>query len=98
VAFEGTVMVRAEVPPLAEMEVGERPRPKPAGPPEADKATVDEKPFKKLTVIVEPPLLPCNTETEAGEAETVKVGVVDAPTRALISPAPFMLPQPVTRS
>ena len=49
-------------------------------------------------VIVDVPLLPCTTATEEGEAEMVKLGVVDDGARALIRPVPFGLPQPVAKS
>jgi hypothetical protein len=47
---------------------------------------------------VDVPLPPCTTETDAGEAEIEKVGVVEVGARALINPVPLGLPQPVTRS
>ena len=39
-------------------------------------------------MIVDVPPLPCTTETEVGEAEMVKLGVVDVGARALIRLAP----------
>jgi hypothetical protein len=96
VAPGGTVKVRAEVPPLLVMDAGLKLTPRPDGPPVADKATAESKPFKKVAVIVDVPLLPCATETEVAERE--KLGVGDVPASALIRLAPFMLPQPVTKS
>lgn len=49
-------------------------------------------------VIADDPLPPCTTETDAGEAEMVNAGEVLVGAKALISPVPFGLPQPVTRS
>ena len=96
VVVEGTVKLMVEVPPGAEMDVGLKLTLTPVGPPVAVKATAELKPFKKVVVIVDVPLLPCTTETEV--AERVKLGVGDVPARALIRLAPFMLPQPVTKS
>ena len=98
VAPGGTVKVRAEVPPLLAMDAGLKLTPRPDGPPVADKATAESKPFRKVAVIVDVPLLPCATETELGEAEREKLGDVEIPTSALIRLAPFGLPQPVTKS
>jgi hypothetical protein len=47
----------------------------PAGWPVADKATAELNPPEMATPMVDVPLLPCNTDTEAGEAEMVKSGV-----------------------
>src|SRR5215510_1888113 len=69
----------------------------PLGRPVADKVTEPLKPFEGVTVMVVPPLLPCPTETEAGEADRLKSGV-GFPASALIRPDPFGLPQPVARS
>jgi len=55
------------------------------------------KPPETEVVIVDEPLLPSATETEVGEAEMLKPGVVLVEVRAAISPL-FGLPQPVTRS
>ena len=96
---EATAMVMVEVPlPGAAMDVGLKVTLTPAGWPVADKATAASKPFTIVLVIVDVPLLPCTTETGVGEAEMVKLGVGDVPTSALIRLAPFMLPQPVTKS
>jgi hypothetical protein len=96
---EATAMVMVELPePGAAMEVGLKVTVTPAGWPAADKATAESKPPETPVVMVDVPLLPCTTETEAGEAEMVKLGVVDVGARALIRPLPFGLPQPVARS
>src|SRR5208282_4735714 len=97
--LEATVRVTLEVPePGAAMEVGLNPTVTPAGWPLAVKATAASKPSTAVEVMVEPPLLPCTTETEPGEAEKAKVGDVAIGASALIRATPFGLPQPVTRS
>ena len=92
-------MVMVELPePGAGIDVGLKPTDTPDGWPDADKEIAELKPPETAVVMVEVPLLPCTTETEAGEAEMVKSGDDDVPARALIRPAPFGLPQPVAKS
>jgi len=91
------VMV-AEPAPGDAIDVGLKLTVTPVGCPLADKATAEPNPFSVLVVMVEVPLLPCTTETAPGAAEIVNVGDAAAATRALISPTPLGLPQPVTRS
>lgn len=94
---EATAMVIVEVPdPGAAMDGGVKLTVTPAGCPVADKATAELKPPEIATVTVDVPLLPGATDTEPGDADTVKVGVVGA--RASIKLTPFGLPHPVTRS
>lgn len=93
---EATVKVRVEV-PVPVMEVGLKPTVTPVGWPLAVKATAELNPPVTVLVIVVPPLLPWVTETEVGEAETLKPGVA-GPVSALIRAAPFGLPQPVAKS
>lgn len=98
---DATAIDMAEVPdPGAAMDVGLKLTVTPVGCPLAVNATAALKPFDTVVVIVELPLPPCATETEAGEAEIAKLGVGDVPppASALIKPTPFGLPQPVTRS
>jgi hypothetical protein len=96
---EATAIVMVELPePGAAMEAGLKLTVTPAGWPVDDKATAELKPPAMVEEIVEVPLLPWTTETEAGEADRVKLGVVDVGASALIKPVPFGLPQPVTRS
>ena len=96
---EATAMVMVEVPePGAAMEVGLKLTVTPVGWPLADKAIAELKPPETAVVMVDVPLLPCTTETEAGEAEMVKLGDDESGARALIRLAPFGLPQPVSRS
>ncbi len=96
---EPTARVTVDDPdPGAAIDVGLKLTVTPAGWPLADKATAVSKPSSALVVTVEVPLLPCTTETEVGEADSVKVGEVEVGASALIRPVPFGLPQPVTRS
>ncbi len=77
-AVDATASVRVEVPdPGAAMEAGLRLAVTPVGAPEADKAMAEVKPPETAVVMVDLPLLPCATETDVGEAEMVKAGVVD---------------------
>lgn len=92
-----TVKVAVDV-PVPVMEVGLKVTVTPEGCPEADRATAESKPPLTVLVIVEVPLLPCTTETEAGEADSVKPAVEELPASALIKPEPLGLPQPVARS
>ena len=99
VVVEATVKVTVELPePGAAMDVGLKPTVTPVGWPVAVKATAELKPPEMAVVMVEVPLLPCATETEVGEAEIVKFGVVDVRARALIRLVPFGLPQPLSKS
>ena len=94
-----TVIVTLELPePGAEMGLGEKLTVTPDGWPDADKVIAELKPLRTAVVIVDAPVLPWATDTVDGEADMVNVGDVDAPTSAVIRPAPFMLPQPVARS
>jgi len=96
---EPTAMVMLELPePGAAMDVGLKLTVTPVGWPDAVKAMAELKPPETAVVIVDDLNEPSTTETEAGEAEMVKLGVVDVGASALISPVPFGLPQPVTRS
>lgn len=95
---EATAKVRVDVPePGAAKDVELRLTVTPAGAPVADNVTAESKPPATVLVMVELPLLPCTTETDAGDAESVRVGEVAVGARALISPV-FGEPQPVTRS
>jgi hypothetical protein len=99
VVVEATIMVMVELPePGAAMDVGLKLTVTPVGWPDADKATAELKPPEMAVVIVDLPLLPWTTDSEEGEAEMVKLGVVDVGARALIRPVPFGLPQPVAKS
>ena len=69
-------MVMVEVPePGAAMDAGAKLTVTPVGWPVADKATAELNPPETATVTVDEPLLPCTTDTEAGDAEMVKSGV-----------------------
>ena len=96
---EAATIVIVDVPePGAAMDVGFKVTVTPVGWPLAVKPIAELKPPETVVVIVEVPLLPCNTETDAGEAEMANAGDVLVGASALISPVPFGLPQPVTRS
>jgi hypothetical protein len=96
---DNTVKVAVEVPePGAEIDVGLKPTVTPVGWPEADKPIALLNPPETVAVMVDPPLLPWTTETEAGEAEMAKLGPEGVPASTFSRPAPFMLPQPVARS
>lgn len=96
---EATAMLMVELPePGAAIDVGLKFTVTPAGWPLAVKAMAALKPPDTAVVIVDVPLLPWATESEPGAAEMLKSGLPDVGARALIRPAPFGLPQPVTRS
>ena len=91
-------MVRVDEPePGAAIDVGFKMTVTPVGWPVAVRAIAALKPPETLVVIVEVPLLPCRTETDAGEAVMENAGDVLVGASALISPVPFGLPQLVTR-
>lgn len=95
----GTVMVTADEPePGAAIEVGLKAIVTPEGCPVALKATAESNPPETVVLIVDDPLLPAMTETDAGEAAIVNAGVWLVGANALISPVPLGLPHPVTRS
>jgi hypothetical protein len=72
---EATVMVMVEVPePGDAIDAGTKPTVTPVGWPVADNATAELKPPEMATVIVDVPLPPRATDSEAGDAETVKSG------------------------
>ena len=92
-----TNIVMVEV-PAPVMEVGLKLTVTPVGWPLADKEIAESNPPVTELVMVEVPELPCATVTEVGEAERLKPEPDEVPASALISPAPFGLPQPVARS
>jgi len=99
VVVEATVKVRVEVPePGAPMGLVPKLKVTPvgrvAGPVKVIPAL---NPFKAVVVIVDVPVFPRITVSEEGEAEMEKLGV-GGPDSALIRAAPFILPQPVTKS
>lgn len=92
-------MLMVEVPePGAAMEAGLKVTVTPVGWPDAVSAMAELKPPETAVVMVEEPLPPWTTETELGEAEMVKLGLLEVGARALMRPVPLGLPQPVTRS
>lgn len=95
---EVTASVSVDVPePGAAMEAGLRVAVTPVGAPVAVKAIAELKPPETVVVSVDAPLLPCTTETDAGEAASVKAGVATAVTVSEIVAEWVMLsPLPVT--
>jgi hypothetical protein len=78
---EATARVRVDVPePGAAMDVALKLAVTPVGAPDAVRAIAELKPPDTAVVMVETPLLPCATETEVGEAVSVKAGVAAAVT------------------
>ena len=80
------------------MDEGLKPAVTPEGSPDADRAIAELNPPETVVVMVDLPVLPCATETEVGEVDSVKLGDVDCPKSAFSRPTPLGLPQPVTRS
>ena len=96
---EATVSVAVDDPePGAAIDVGLKPTVTPLGWPEAVRATAESNPPETAVVMVDDPLLPTTTETDVGDAASVKAGVWLVGASALIRPVPLGLPQPVTRS
>ena len=94
-----TAMVMVDVPePGAVIDEGLNVTVTPVGWPLADKPIAELRPPETAVVIVDVPLLPWVTATEAGDAEMLKLGVSDVGARALIRLTPFGLPQPLSKS
>ena len=74
--------------PAPVIEVGLKPTVTPVGWPVADKEMAESKPPVTVLVMVEVPELPCATETEAGEAERLKPGVDELPSKCSDQAAP----------
>ena len=78
---EATARVKVDVPePGAAMDVGLKVAVTPAGAPDAVRAIAALNPPDTAVVTVKTPLFPCATETEAGEAVSVKAGLAAAVT------------------
>lgn len=74
-AVEATVKVNLDVPePGAAMDVGLKAAVTPVGRPEADNAIAELNPPETVVVMVDVPVLPCATETDVGDAASVKAG------------------------
>lgn len=74
-AVEATVRVSVDVPePGAAMDVGLNAAVTPVGMPDADNAIAELNPPETKVVMVDLPVLPCATETDVGEAASVKAG------------------------
>lgn len=96
---EATANVTDDVPePGAAIDAGLKLTVTPEGAPDAFRETAELNPPEMEVVMVDVPLLPAATDTDVGEAKSVKAGVcVVDPVSALMRPA-FGLPHPVTRS
>lgn len=92
---EATVRLKVDDPEPV-MEVGLKVPVTPVGKPLTVRATAESNPSETVDVTVELPLLPWRMETEV--ALRLNEGDDDAGARALMSPVPLGLPQPVTRS
>lgn len=96
---EATASVRVDVPePGAAIDVGLKVAVTPVGRPLADSATAELNPPETVVVMVDVPLLPCATDTEVGEAASVKAGVAAAVTVSetvavcvMLSPVPVIV-------
>ena len=84
--------------PAPVIEVGLKLTVTPDGWPVAVKEMTPLKPPVTVLVMVDVPAWPCATETEDGEADKLKPGDDEPPTRAFSRPEPFGLPQPVAKS
>lgn len=84
--------------PGAIMELGPNVTVSPLPCPEADRVIAELKLPETFVITVEVPDFFLAIDNDVGEAERMKVKDVAAGARALISPAPFGVPQPVTRS
>lgn len=72
---EATANVSVDAPePGAAMDVGLKVALTPVGWPVAERAMAELKPPETVVLSVEVPLLPCTTETDVGEAASVKAG------------------------
>lgn len=96
--MDATVSVNDEVPePGAAIEVGLNAAVTPVGSPLAERAIAALNPPETAVVMVEVPLLPALTDTEAGEADSVNAGVAAAVTVSETLVVCVMLsPLPVT--
>lgn len=96
-AVEPTVKLSVEL-PAPVMDVGLKAAVTPVGRPETVSAIDELKPpDTELEMVVEPPLL-CAIDSADGDAERVKLGVVDTELTSALRRPVFGLPQPVTRS
>jgi len=95
---EATANVAVELPDPV-IDIGLNVTVTPAGWPLAVRPIAELNPPVARVVIVEVPELPCTTETDPGEAETLNPGVVETePASAFSKLLPFGLPHPVARS
>lgn len=95
---DATARVNVDVPePGAAIDVGLRVAVTPVGWPVAVRATAESKPPETAVVIVELPLPPCATETEVGEAATVKAATgAEVTVREMAAVCVMLSPEPDT--
>jgi hypothetical protein len=93
-----TARVKVDAPdPGAAIDVGLKLAVTPVGAPDAVRAIAELKPPDTAVVMVETPLLPCATETEVGEAVSVKAGLAAAVTVSeIVADSARPPPVPVT--
>lgn len=95
---EATVNVALEEPEPPLMGFVPKATVTPEGIPDAVSVTDELKPLDGVAVMVELPLAPAATESDEGDADSVKDGCVEVdPVRASMRPV-LGLPHPVTRS
>jgi hypothetical protein len=97
-AVDATVRVNEDVPePGAAMDVGLNAAVTPVGKPEADKATAELNPPETVVVMVDLPVLPCATETDVGEAASVKAGTgAEVTVSEMVAVWVMLPPEPLT--
>lgn len=95
---EATASVNEDVPePGAAIDVGLKVAVTPVGIPLADSAIAELNPPETAVVTVELPLAPCTTETEVGEAASVKAGTgADVTVSEMVAECVIPPPVPVT--
>jgi hypothetical protein len=95
---EATARVSLEVPePGAAIDVGLKLAVTPEGAPDAVRAIAESKPPETAVVMVELPLAPCATETDVGEAASVKAGTgVEVTVSEMVAVWVMLPPVPVT--
>ena len=97
-AVDATVNVNVEVPePGAAMEVGLKAAVTPVGSPEADSAIAELNPPETVVVMVEVPVAPWATETDVGEAASVKAGTgAEVTVSEMVAVCVMLSPVPLT--
>ena len=98
VVVEATARVNVDEPdPGAAMDVGFNVAVTPVGWPDAVNAIAELKPPETAVVMVEVPLLPCATETDVGEAVSVKALTgAEVTVREMVAVWVMLSPDPLT--